>query len=296
METVNIFAKQVSYYRSMKQTEQGVTVSILKLLRSEKHKSAIEELRKTQNEAIKDNLPCYTPSGIFSKRNDKHLIEHSGFVCIDIDKQHNVNVGNFNELKTLIIQIPYVAYCGLSCRGQGYFVLIPIKYPEKHREHYAAICDDFERCNITIDRTCVNLSRIRFVSYDDQAYFNEQAVVYTRIGQIDSEKQCKNEFVPNKVSNSYLKDTKAKVEAVIREISKRQIDITGDYKQWIEIGAALANEFGERGRSYFHEVSRHCNSYHQPNADRQYTHCMEKMSSIHIGTFFHYAKQYGINI
>ena len=35
-------------------------------------------------------------------------------------------------------------------------------------------------------------------------------------------------------------------------------------------------------------------SNYPKNADYQYTKCME-MNSFTIGTFFHYAKQYGIN-
>ena len=312
MKKINIFTKEVSYFRNKTHTSQGEKVLISKLLTSVKHKATIEELRRTNNEQIKDNLPCYTPSGIFSVRNDEHLIEHSGFVCIDIDKKDNENVGKFAELKKLIVQIPYVAYCGLSCRGQGYFVLIPIEYPEKHREHYVAICDDFERCNITVDRTSINLSRIRFVSYDDQAYFNDQAVVYTRMVEMKPDLHAeKNKTSSGSTHNNDfglkcsthsgqsvphthdLEQTNAKVAKIIQEISNRRIDITDGYKNWLAIGAAIANQFGDSGRNYYHTVSQFYKDYDVQKTDDQYSACLS-MSKITIGTLFHYAKLNGI--
>jgi hypothetical protein len=88
-------------------------------------------------------------------------------------------------------------------------------------------------------------------------------------------------------------NTEQRVQRVINIINQKGIDITGDYKQWIEIGAAIAKEFGERGRSYFHEVSRFYLGYTKSRTDRQYDACT-KMRSFNIGTFFHIAKNYGV--
>jgi len=98
--------------------------------------------------------------------------------------------------------------------------------------------------------------------------------------------------------NSYSgksNNTEEKIQKIIAEIAKRGIDVTGEYKQWIGIGAALAKEFGDRGRTYFHEVSRHCQSYSKQETDLQYDHCQYNMGKYHIGTFFHIAKKHGIS-
>ena len=298
MEKVNIFLREVSWFANNKNSKPSGVTTISRLLKSKnaKTKSLIDEYRKTDNKKIKDFLPCYTVSGTFDTRKAQSIISHSGIVCIDIDEKDNLDVVNFSEVKKLIGQIPYVAYCGLSCSGKGYFVFIPIKYTDKHREQYESICDDFERCGITVDRQCSDPTRLRFASFDEEPYCNYEAEVYTRQKKKGvSVYENKNNTVQNFIPHKFSGNTEQKVQEVIRIIDKRGIDITGDYKQWIEIGAALANEFGERGRTFFHDVSRLCNSYHQNNADYQYTKCME-MSSIHIGTFFYYAKQYGINI
>lgn len=61
---------------------------------------------------------------------------------------------------------------------------MPIAHPEKHREHFNSICEDFERCEISVDRACINVSRTRTVSFDASAYVNENARVYTWLKEI----------------------------------------------------------------------------------------------------------------
>jgi len=298
MEKVNIFEREVSWFVNKKSSKTKGVASIARLLKSKnaKTRSLIEEYRKTGYKKIKDFLPCYTVSGTFDTRSEKEIISHSNIVCIDIDEKDNLDVDNFSKIKQLIDQIPYVAYCGLSCGGKGYFVLIPIKQANKHREHYESICNDFERCGVTVDKQCSDPTRLRFASLDEAPYCNYEAVVYTRLKERESkvyENKVKSphSFLPQNFSNN----TEQKVQEVIRIINQRGIDITENYKQWVEIGAAIANEFGEGGRSYFHEVSRYFNAYYPLNADYQYTQCM-KMTNFTIGTFFYYAKKYGINV
>ncbi|PXV62071.1 VirE-like protein [Dysgonomonas alginatilytica] len=215
------------------------------------------------------------------------MIEHSGVICIDVDGKDNTHVSNFQDLKKLISQIPYVAYCGLSVGGKGYFILIPVKYPNKHREQFKACCEDFERCGIVVDHSCINISRLRFMSYDSEAYFNENATIYTRIYEEKKEAPKYNKVYDSNAGND--------IEKLISEIQSRCIDITGSYQQWLEIGAAIASEFGESGRSYFHAVSQYSTKYNQKATDRKYTDVM-KMRNFNISTLFYYAKQYGIMI
>lgn len=289
METKNIFNQDVSYFQHIRSINPGAKVSLIKLLTSHKHKKAIDEYRKTRSEAIKLSLPCYSPSGVFTKRKDKCLEEHSGLICVDIDYKDNTDVLNFENLKQLIIQIPYVAYCGLSCGGRGYFVLIPIKYEERHREHYTAICEDFQRCGISVDRSCINVSRLRFVSYDDTAYFNENAVVYSRM--LESEEKSDN----IEIKNYDLKTTQGRMEKLIGAIMSQKLDITRGYDRWRNIGAAIGCHYGEYGRGYFQSISRFHPKYDPVETSNQYSACL-KLKNFSIGTLFYLAKESGIDL
>ncbi len=309
MKTVNIFDRKVSYFRSVKSTKPEGEVTFLSVLESAKHKNEIELYRKSKNKSIKESLPCYTVSGTFSARNEDSLIEHSGVVCIDIDRKDNTDVENFEEIKTLIQQIPYVAYCGRSCGGEGYFVLIPIENTDKHREHYNSLIEDFTRCDVQVDKSCRNLSRTRIISFDDDAYFNYKAVVYSRMKEEEELEQLEDGH--KKIEKTHSKkqtlfrsdvlerieyeDCKFDVELVIMLIERKEVDITADYNDWVKVGAALANQFGEEGRKYFHRVSCFYPEYKRYETDCKYKSCA-KLDQITIGTFFHIAREHGCEL
>ena len=50
-------------------------------------------------------------------------------------------------------------------------------------------------------------------------------------------------------------DTASRVEALIAALRASGADITADYNDWLKVGFALAGEFGEGGRGYFHDIS-----------------------------------------
>lgn len=65
------------------------------------------------------------------------------------------------------------------------------------------------------------------------------------------------------------------VEHFVREIEQRAIDITPNYKDWVELGFALVDGLGENGREYYHRISRFYPNYQREEADKQYTHCLQ---------------------
>lgn len=305
METINIFEKKVSAFKNIR-SQEPVTMKIGYLLFSDEVELLVTEYRKDMSKEKKENLPCFTTSGVFKRRDDKSIIEYSGIACIDIDAKDNTDVENFNRLRELVETIPYVAYCGLSCGGKGYFILIPIKHPEKHREHYLSICDDFERCSITVDRSCINVSRPRIVSFDQDAYINENAQVYTREKtEIKGNHKKLTNTGSFKISDKKLQKrlsiTKRdvimnrnydKIMDILCWIDARKIDITINEPQWYAIGTALADEFGVHGRELFHRVSRHYPKYSRQETDSKFDHCLKQFGYT-FGTFIHYAERYG---
>ena len=50
-------------------------------------------------------------------------------------------------------------------------------------------------------------------------------------------------------------DTATRVEKLIDLLKSSHTDITADYNDWLKVGFALASEFGESGRRYFHDIS-----------------------------------------
>ena len=92
-------------------------------------------------------------------------------------------------------------------------------------------------------------------------------------------------------------DTAAKVAAAIQAIEAAAVDITTTYSQWLEIGFALANEFGEGGREFFHRVSKFHSGYNFKECDEKYNSFLKsKGSGIGIGSFFHHVKAAGVKV
>ena len=91
------------------------------------------------------------------------------------------------------------------------------------------------------------------------------------------------------------------VEIIISRIEAAQTDITASYADWRDIGFALADEFGESGRDYYHRVSRFYSGYSLTDCNKQFDSCLKATPSsrghgITIKTFFHLAKQAGIDV
>ncbi len=288
---LNVEVSSFEYYHS---PDSPRPVNLLDWLQSDCHKTSVEQIRATtdkiRRDALKSRLPCITPSGTFSRRSNSALIWHSGLICLDIDGKDNQHIGNFAQLKAELCKIVNVAYCGLSVSGAGYFLLIPLLYPQQHKSHFEALKEDFSRYSIILDASCGDVSRLRGYSYDPDAYINHQPITYTRL----FERKPRSPPIRHLNAPTPVGQTQQRVERTIREITARQLDITGGYQQWFQIGSSLANEFGEAGRSYFHQVSQYHADYDPAKTDRQFSQCLTRAYSFRIGTFFKFCKDAGI--
>ena len=87
------------------------------------------------------------------------------------------------------------------------------------------------------------------------------------------------------------------VEMLTQMVEARGVDITGDYRRWLNIGFALVEGLGEYGRNFFHRLSRFYPGYSESEADRQYDKCMRAHGTgIRLATLFQYAKEAGIMV
>ena len=190
-------------------------------------------------------------------------------------------------------EIKNVAYCGVSVSGRGYFVIIPIAYPERHEQHFDALKAAFQKFGIVIDESCRNVDRLRGYSYDPDAYFNEQAKPYSRYIAPQPQAytpQCNCLPIGNEAD---------KVEAILKQIEANRIDITAGYHTWRDLGFAFANEFGEAGRDYFHRVSQFYTGYDIQKTDAQFNKGLKGKKindlSMKTGQIGHYKKTWIIS-
>ena len=87
------------------------------------------------------------------------------------------------------------------------------------------------------------------------------------------------------------------IETVTQRIESAATDITAGYANWRDLGFALAEALGESGRGIYHRISRFNPDYKPEETDKQYSRCLSAHGSgITVRTFFHAAKDHGIDI
>lgn len=244
------------------------------------------ELGKKGAEPFKQKIPVVAVSGIFNECvKNANLKEHSGYICVDIDKlTDEVLIDTKNKLK----DDKYVESFFTSCGGSGLAVIIKID-PSKHLESFLGLEEYFFKTyQTTIDKSCKNVSRYRFYSYDADIFINKKSKVFKQY--------VKPLYNKKEVVNTILTGTE--FDELINKVISSGRNLAEDYDTYLKIGFALADEFGESGRQYFHAVSSMSNKYETKSCDRQYTHCISAGGNkkIKIGTFYYFCKLNGIEL
>lgn len=206
---MSVLDKMVSYYPSVKATTQGRNVNLLTILRSDKHKDLIQNLRCSDEQArkiIKETLPCFTPTGTFNRRCEEGLKELSGLAPVDLDSTEKMDK---QYLLTELHKLPYLAYLGLSCSGNRLWGLVPLLYPDKYTEHYERLIKSFADMGLPISDEChKQISQPRFVSSNDDTtqFFNHDATKFNLL----PEKKTYHLFSPTKqkvITTSFTENT-----------------------------------------------------------------------------------------
>ena len=293
----SLFKAQVSFLPSVQAKGSGIcTIPLAAALLSDRWRAQVEAVRAEadpdKRRALKAALPCFTPAGTITRQagGGDRLAVPSGFLCVDIDAKDNAGVTDFASLKEKAAQVPCIAYCGRSCGGAGFFVLIPIADPAKYRDYYKALQADFARCGLRIDPACKDLCRKRFVSWEPDPYINTgaQPYAYTLPAQARTR--------PEPPAPEDLPEIAAQVEAVIRTCEAERWDITADRAKWVKILAALAHAFGEAGRDYAHRISALYPGYDPGETDKTFTSVLKppadgEAQAVTIASFFSIARE-----
>lgn len=293
-----IFETKISFAPCVNADDSEIEeITLGRVLIADTWKKQVEAVRAetspAKQKALKDKLPCITPGGTFTHMGKNGLNQASGYLCADIDykpeKGINTDLKGFN-LKAAVSRLPYVAYCGRSCGGKGYFLIIPIADPSKYKAYYRALQADFEKGGLILDGACSNIAFKRFVSWDDNPYINTAARPYSYT--LPEKEHSTRETLGKELNDE---ETRAKVEAVIKHCEDSNIDITAEYSDWVRILAALAGTFGEAGEEYAQRISKLYPHYSQEQTEQKYKSFLRDAGKLeqraNIGTFFFIARQ-----
>ena len=269
-------------------------VDLIKWCKTAKFKEQVIAFRTTSNEKvrqrIKRNLPCITPSGIFKTRSRDGLVQHTGFICIDIDHKDNGVFGPewFDKKRLVAKTFDSLLCASMSISGNGLYLIFRIAHPDMHLAQFDALVREiYEKTGLVADQGCCDVCRLLGASYDAYPYINPHAKPYRGV--------LKERTARAKVRTAREKKLlDEKVYKLIKKIREEKKDITDDYHDWYCIGCALAHEYGkEEGLRLFHLVSMHSKKYYPTDCDEQFAKCL-RSRKIGIETFLWICKKHGV--
>lgn len=259
--------------------------NLLWCLTTDRYKHKVNDIRAIDDADLrakkKKQLPGFTPSGLFSERKAKGLLQHSGFICIDIDAKDNPQINDWQKfLYDVGSRYSFVAYAGLSVSGNGAFLIVPIKHPERHTQHFDALVKELAPF-INVDKSGRDVSRYRFISYNEAPYINKDADPYTKY------------LEPVKAVRRDYRGVDEGVQLLYDAIMERGINITANYGDWLALACSLRAV--PDGRAMFNDLSSMDARYNREEADRQFDAVING-NGYSIATFFWIAKNYGVTL
>lgn len=230
----------------------------------------------------KTKLHCLTPSGVFSQREIKSLVQHSNIICLDVDAKDQICLFNIEDIK----KDEYVYVVHESCTGNGGYAIYVKIDGNKHLDAYLGLEEYFfVNYSIVLDKACKDVSRLRFVSFDPFLFQNNKSKVF--------KKYLKKKEIQHKQHKTIV--VKSDFDEMVNQASS--MNLFDDYNDYISLCFALVSEFGEDGRNYFHSLCRSSSKYNFEKSEKHYTQALKReKTGITISSVYYKFKEHGIKL
>ena len=253
-----------------------------------KHKEEIEAVRmidRSKNESeykkAKEKVLSFTPSclcpngGSAKAENVEHV---NPLIAVDLDAKDNENI-TIEEMRTKINSLPYVMYSSLSVGGRGMYALIAIKEENKNefKAVFKALEEDFNKIGLKLDSSCVNVNRERYMSYDDNEYWNKQCEIYDRKINIPTQVNTHPSKVGENVNKPLTAREYNKVKSMVEDIKENRLQLSKNHSDTLLLCNAIANIWGEEGRELIHIIRQQRSGYDEYKTDNNYTHVLDHL-------------------
>lgn len=127
---------------------------------------------------LKSKLQCYTPAALLASKAKGELteIERTGLMQLDFDRK-DVCDYDLEELKQAVFSLEFIAFCGLSCSGDGFYALALIAEPERLSEYAEHCFEVLKTYGIKADESKGrNVKDLRYLSYDENFLWRDNPV------------------------------------------------------------------------------------------------------------------------
>ncbi len=221
------------FYRSvnlvLKRIQDGASKDIVKKIRAEKDKS--------NRNILKQKLPAICFSGKFTKRSDKAIKEHSGLICLDFDG-YKTNRDMLQE-KEKLSKDKFIYSVFISPSGNGLKALVKIPTStENHKNYFLSLQTYFN--SEYFDKTCKNISRVCYESYDPLIYVNAQSSLWDKIQEQEFTEVTKHSDIPT----IPVTDENKIVDILVKWWQKKYPMMEGERNNNVYVLASAFNDFG----------------------------------------------------
>lgn len=236
---------------------------------------AVRSIDRSKNEIAykkaKAKVLSFTPSCVCKGETAKEVEHVNNLIAIDLDAKDNENI-TIEEMRKKINSLPYVMYSSLSVGGRGMYALIPILDENKNdfKGVFKALEEDFIKLGLKLDSSCVNVNRERYMSYDDNEYWNKQCEIYTRKINIPTQVNTHPSKVGENAKTTLTEKDKEKVDLMIEDIKANKLQLSKNHTDTLGMANAIANIWGENGRELFHLIRSQREGYDEYKTDKTF--------------------------
>lgn len=240
-------------------------------------------------DAIKANSMCVMGSCTIKDNQskvEKNIDKMNGFIVIDFD-DNQIDDDKYRKIRNdKYTHIIHRSFSG----GNNYCVFIKID-PERFRDSFDGLGQYyFDNFDLTVDASCKNKNRLRFISYDPDIFVNEKSSKF-----IPKNVKKTQAPKPKELNFIYHQDD---FENIMMQIHDRQINLLQeDYFRYVRVGMGLANHFGIDGLDRFDYICSFGSKYNAERTEKDYKGFVKNSTGeCTIATFYYYCKQAGISL
>lgn len=250
-------------------------------------KEAIAKVRRidrSKNESeyrqAKAKVLTYTPSCVCQGETAKEVAHVNNLIAIDLDEKDNENI-TIEEMRKRVNSLPYVMYSSMSVGGRGMYALIPIAEENKNdfKAVFKALEEDFIKLGLKLDCSCVNVNRERYLSVDDNEYWNTKCEVYTK--KISIPTQVKKQPLQGLEINAKPLTAREynKVRDMVKDIKANKIQVSKNHDDTLKIANAIATIWGEDGRELLHIIRSQREGYDEYKTDKTFDYVLDHLDN-----------------
>lgn len=241
----------VSLFKNFNEVvENQNVVEVLNDIKTGKYRNHIVYLRKSlENEKIeayeraKKALLAFTPSASFKGgRKQEFITNYTKIVVLDIDK---LDPEQLTTAKAVARQNEYTFAVFISPSGNGLKILVKVNSEQtQHKEAFLKLQEYYEKLlNVEIDKSGKDITRLCFVSFDDDIHLNENSKSFLVKQENKRDNDNQNKSI-SKGKQPSPDNQLVMYEHCVRFTQKKETYTTGNRNNFVHLLACNLNRKG----------------------------------------------------